>query len=139
MKPWKVILAAVLLFAAGVATGAAGARIRTRATVRAELAKRGPLPPIARQRFDFLRRAQRDLNLSEAQKARIDAKVKASQDRFRKLWEPISPQARMEFDLLREQIREELSPEQQQRFDQLLKKAEKERRRSRDTNSAPAP
>jgi hypothetical protein len=39
---------------------------------------------------------------------------------------------------LREQIRTELSVEQQQRFDELLKKTEKERRRQRDGTNAPA-
>jgi hypothetical protein len=132
VKAWKVILAAGLLFAAGAATGAAGARIRTRTALRAELARRSPLPGIAWQRYEFLRRAQRDLKLTEEQKTRIDGQVQASQERFRQLWEPIAPQARAEFETLREQIRRELTAEQQARFDQLLKKSEKERRRPRE-------
>jgi hypothetical protein len=65
VKAWKAILAAVLLFAAGAITGAAVSRIRTRAAVRAELAQRTPLPAIAWQRYEFLRRAQRDLKLTD--------------------------------------------------------------------------
>ncbi len=137
MKAWKVILAAVLLFAAGTTTGAAVTRIRSRQAVRAELAARSPLPAIAWQRYEFLRRAQRDLKLSEEQKARIDGLVKESQERFRKVWEPIAPQARAEFEALREQIRTELKPEQQLRFNELLKKAEKERRRQREGTNSP--
>lgn len=137
MKAWKVILAAVLLFTAGTATGAAAMRIRSRQAVRAELAARNPLPAIAWQRYEFLRRAQRDLKLSEEQKARIDGLVKESQERFRKVWEPIAPQARAEFETLREQIRTELKPEQQLRFDELLKKTEKERRRQREGTNSP--
>ncbi len=138
MKAWKAILAAVLLFAAGALTGAAVSRIRTRVAVRTELAQRSPLPAIAWQRYEFLRRAQRDLKLTEEQKTRIDGLVKASQERFRALWEPIAPQSRAEFEALREQIRTELMTEQQQRFDELLKKTEKERRRQRDGTNAPA-
>lgn len=138
MKAWKVILAAVLLFAAGALTGAAVSRIRTRSAVRTELAQRAPLPAIAWQRYEFLRRAQRDLKLTDEQKSRIDGLVKASQERFRALWEPIAPQSRAEFEALREQIRSELTAEQQQRFDELLKKTEKERRRQRDGTNAPA-
>jgi hypothetical protein len=138
VKARKVILAAVLLFAAGALTGVAVSRIRTRAAVRTDFAQRSPLPAIAWQRYEFLRRAQRDLKLTEEQKARIDGLVKASQERFRALWEPIAPRARAEFESLREQIRTELTAEQQQRFDELLKKTEKERRRQRDGTNAPA-
>lgn len=139
MKAWKIILAALVLFAAGVATGTTVTTIRARAAHKAELAKlakRSPLPPTAWQRFDFLRRAQRDLNLSEDQKTRIDALLKESQDHFRKLWEPVAPQVKVEFDALRDRIRAQLTAEQQQRFDELLKKPERrwsdEKRRSRD-------
>lgn len=138
MKAWKVILAAVLLFTAGIATGMAVTRLRTRAKVRIEAEKRAPLPAIAWQRYEFLRRAQRDLKLSDEQKTRIEARVKDSQERFRRLWEPIAPQAREEFEQLRAQIRTELTAEQQARFDELLKKSEKERRRVREGTNAPA-
>lgn len=138
MKAWKVILAAVLLFAAGAATGVAITRLRTQAKVRAQAQKRSPLPAVAWQRYEFLRRAQRDLKLSDEQKARIEARVKESQERFRRLWEPIAPQAREEFEQLRAQIRAELTPEQQARFDELVKKSEKERRRGREGTNAPA-
>ncbi len=138
MKAWKVILAAVLLFTAGATTGVALTRLRVRAKVRSEAERRSPLPAIAWQRYEFLRRAQRDLKLSDEQKSRIEAKVKDSQERFRRLWEPIAPQAREEFEQLRAQIRAELTPEQQARFDELLKKSEKERRRAREGTNAAA-
>lgn len=138
MKAWKVILAAVLLFTAGAATGVAVTRLRTQAKVRAQAEKRSPLPAIAWQRYEFLRRAQRDLKLSDEQKTRIEARVKESQERFRRLWEPIAPQAREEFEQLRAQIRAELTAEQQARFDELLKKSEKERRRAREGTNAAA-
>lgn len=138
MKAWKIILAAVLLFTAGAATGVAVTRLRTQAKVRAQAEKRSPLPAIAWQRYEFLRRAQRDLKLSDEQKTRIEARVKESQERFRRLWEPIAPQAREEFEQLRDQIRAELTAEQQARFDELLKKSEKERRRAREGTNAAA-
>jgi len=138
VKAWKVILAAALLFTAGAATGIAGSRLRTRAKLRSEAERRAPLPAIAWQRYEFLRRAQRDLKLSDEQKTRIEAKVKDSQERFRRLWEPIAPQAREEFEQLRTQIRAELMPEQQARFDELVKKSERERRRGREGTNAPA-
>lgn len=136
MKAWKVILAAVLLFTAGAATGVAVSRIQSRVTVRVEAASPNPLPAIAWQRYEFLRRAQRELKLSDEQKARVAVLVKESQERFRKLWEPIAPEARTEFETLREQIRAELKPSQQERFDELLKKSEKDRRRPRETTNA---
>lgn len=138
MKAWKVIFAAVLLFTAGAATGVAVSRIQSRVTVRVEAATPNPLPAIAWQRYEFLRRAQRELKLSDEQKARIAVLVKESQERFRKLWEPVAPQARTEFEALREQIRGELKPAQQERFDELLRKSEKDRRRTRDATNSPA-
>lgn len=138
MKAWKVILAAALLFTAGAATGIAGSRLRTRAKLRSEAERRAPLPAIAWQRYEFLRRAQRDLKLSDEQKTRIEAEIKDSQERFRRLWEPIAPQAREEFEQLRTHIRAELTPKQQARFDELVKKSERERRRGREGTNAAA-
>jgi len=129
VKPWKVILAAVVLFAAGVLAGATVTSLRAKAAWKERQARREAQSPVTWQRFDFLRRAQRSLELSAEQEARIETHLKESQERFRKLWEPVAPQARAEFDRLRDQIRTELTPEQQAKFDEALSKRS-ERRRS---------
>ena len=72
------------------------------------------------QRLEFLRRAQRDLDLTPEQRQRIEGYVKDSQEQIRRLWEPLAPRAKAEMDDLRQRIRGELSEVQRERFDQAL-------------------
>lgn len=72
------------------------------------------------QRLEFLRRAQRDLDLTPEQRQRIEGYVKDSQEQIRRLWEPMAPRAKAEMDELRQRIRGELSEAQRERFDQAL-------------------
>ena len=119
MKTWKLILAALVLFAAGAVAGGAAMRLQAKAARQAAESRRGPLPPQVWQRLEFVRRAQRDLGLSAEQRERIEGYVRESQERFRALWEPVAPAAKLEFDTLRNRINAELTPEQRQRFDKL--------------------
>ena len=119
MKTWKLILAALVLFAAGAVAGGAAVRLQAKATRQAAENRRGPLPPQVWQRLEFVRRAQRDLGLSAEQRERIEGHVRESQERFRALWEPVAPAAKLEFDTLRDRINAELTPEQRQRFEKL--------------------
>lgn len=80
-------------------------------------------------RLDFLRRAQRELELSPQQRERIDLILKESQERTRRIMEPVSPQIRDEFQRARAEFRAVLTPEQQVRFDELAKQRPREARR----------
>lgn len=130
MNTWKVIFATMIIFGAGVVTG--GLLVRHMALV--------PQPPTSRAgasitngwhpvvgmvpaliRVEFLRRAERELNLSRNQKEQADKIISASQDRTKKLLEPISPQIREELQQTKDQFRALLNPDQQTRFDQMLK------------------
>jgi Spy/CpxP family protein refolding chaperone len=72
-------------------------------------------------RLEFLRRTQRDLDLTPEQRERIDKVLKQSQERTRKIMEPVSPLLRQEVQRTKAEFRDVLTPEQQERFDELIK------------------
>jgi Spy/CpxP family protein refolding chaperone len=80
-------------------------------------------PPFAQiqRQMEFLRRMQKQLDLTPAQRDAIAKIMKGSQERSRPLWEQIGPQMREELRRVREEIREVLTPEQQKKMDDLLK------------------
>jgi Spy/CpxP family protein refolding chaperone len=79
-------------------------------------------PPLGQfQKPEFLRRMQKQLDLTPSQTEEITKAMKASQERNRPLWDQISPQLRQEMKRLREEIRVFLTPEQQRKYDELLK------------------
>lgn len=72
-------------------------------------------------RLEFLRRMQRDLDLTPEQRDRIDKVLKQSQERTRKIMQPVAPQLHQELEQAKTEFREILTPPQQTRFDELLK------------------
>lgn len=121
MKAFKLIFAVLVIFLAGMAAGFSAAGLREKARAKKELERRELASSPMWFRLESLRRIQRDLDLSPEQQARIEGYVRDSQERFRKLWEPVAPQARMEFDTMREQIRAELTPAQLEKFEKMLR------------------
>jgi len=143
VNTWKVIFATMIIFGAGVVTGGLLVRHTT-------LAAKPSLPPAsgsqtnnwhpvlsmapALTRVEFLRRAERELNLTREQKEQADKIISASQERTRKLLDPVSPEIRAELQETKDQFRALLTPDQQGRFDQMLK----QQGRPRDSHH-PAP
>ena len=118
MKAWKVILAVAVIFAAGVVTGG----LTSNARFEPPPSPRGPNAPAgARQRGAFADRLQRELNLTTAQRARIEEILKESQDKTKQLWDSIAPQADAEHRRVRERIREQLTPEQLGRYEKVFR------------------
>jgi TRAP-type C4-dicarboxylate transport system substrate-binding protein len=68
---------------------------------------------------------QRDLELTSDQHERIDKILKQSQERTRKLMEPVAPQLHQEIQRAKAEFREALTAPQQDRFDQLLKQQQR--------------
>ncbi len=128
MSPWKVILATMVIFGCGVVTGALLMKTELPpAGVPAELAQHPSTstnqpPPLAQiQRPEFLRRMQKQLDLTASQRDEIAKIMKASQERNRPLWDQIAPQMREEVKRVREEMRQVLTPDQQKKFDEMLK------------------
>ena len=126
MNPWKVILATMVIFGAGVITGALVVRydsaLYNSRPQRAGFGTRSvEFGSPGGMRLEFLRRMQRDLDLTPEQRDRIDKVLKQSQERTRKIMQPVAPQLHQELEQAKTEFREILTPAQQTRFDELLK------------------
>jgi Spy/CpxP family protein refolding chaperone len=145
---WKVILATMVIFGAGVVTG--GLLVRQSQRVRVQpphYAAPQQLPQAQRPtqasptatRLDFLRRIQPQLNLSPDQRQRVERVFAESQERTRTLMEPVTPLVREEVQRAKREFREVLTPRQQRIFDELTKPQPRARdpRRQPGPNAAP--
>jgi hypothetical protein len=126
LNTWKVILATIVIFIAGLVTGAlvvwhSGRLFSTPSQHPPGAPRPGPVVSPGGLRLDFLRRVERDLNLTAAQHEQIDKLLKESQERSRKIMEPVAPQIHEELEHTREEFRNVLTPEQRVKFDELLK------------------
>ena len=125
MSAWKPILAALVIFAAGVVTGGLTVGLRRPpagprwATSGQDVPRPWLTQRLAGQQGDLFRRMERQLDLTPEQRQRIEAIVKESQERIRTLAEDLAPQTRGELRRMREKIREELTPEQRRKFEKL--------------------
>jgi len=125
LNTWKVILATIVIFVAGLVTGAlvvwhSGQLFSTPSQHQPGAPRPTPVVSPGGLRLDLLRRMQRDLHLTAAQHEEIDKLLKESQERSRKIMEPVAPQIRDELARTREEFRKVLTPEQRARFDELL-------------------
>ena len=136
VKAGKFILAALLIFTAGALTGSALLSFQAKTRRQQEVAKRETIPFLLWQRFELLRRTERQLELTAEQRTRIEAQIKESQERFRKMWEPLAPAARVELEQLRGRVFAEMTPEQKAKFEELLRQRPG-RRPGESTNTVP--
>lgn len=124
MSPWKVILATIVIFAAGVITGG----VLVNRVQRPE--RPHPLPPFVRPqqemmptpwfaRREFLDRMDHELNLSREQYDRIAAILQQSQERTRMIMRRVNPDIQEELRHVRRDIRAELSAEQVKKFEEF--------------------
>jgi Spy/CpxP family protein refolding chaperone len=129
MNTWKVILATLVLYGAGVVTGgllvhyAAQARIGHNS--RSANGTHSAPPSAGGIRFEFLRRMGRDLELTPDQRERVDKILKESQEQTRKA-------VHDEFQRTKAAFREVLTPQQQAKFDELLKRSQRARESKRN-------
>ena len=122
MIPWKAILATLVIFTAGLFTGAVGGRLLTpppkppfRPTPDTPF-----LPWMVREQFvQFL---ADKIELTPEQKEKVLKIVHESQQRTQILTTLIEPEMREELRTTRESIREVLTPAQREKYDEILKK-----------------
>lgn len=142
MNTWKVILATLVIFVAGVVTGGLLVRFaeqngprraeRSPGTVRP-----GQPGPAGIVRMDFLRRAHRELDLTPEQRQRIDKILKDHQEQIKKIYEPIELDIQDELIAAREEFLDVLTPVQRARFDELLKQQQQQRAREQHRSAPP--
>ncbi|MDQ6631812.1 MAG: hypothetical protein M3Y82_08640 [Verrucomicrobiota bacterium] len=118
MSYWKVILATLVIFCSGIFTGTLLSRRPSHPPPN--LPPRNSYP-VHLQRMEFLRKMDKQLNLTTNQHERIEKIIKKSQERTKPLYEQINPQLRDELKKVRDQIREELTPAQREKFAEVLK------------------
>ena len=111
-----VVLATVVIFAAGVVTGSL-------------IVKKTSRPQITQPfwgRFEMTRRAVDELDrqseLTPKQRARIDHIIQESQELIADYWSILEPDVQQVFRKMRESIREELTAAQRQRFEEMARK-----------------
>ncbi len=126
MSPWKVILAAVVIFAAGAMAGTALSRRAPREASFRAMATNQFLPPPAppnfvAQRMEFLRQAERQLDLTQEQRSKVEQIMNESRQRTRQIMDKLSPELRDELKQTSLAIRETLNKEQREKFDRLMR------------------
>ena len=128
MNTWKVILATLVLFGAGVVTGG----LLVQHILQPTSARPLRSPGVNREsawgmRYEFLRRMGRDLDLTPEQREKIDAILKESQEKTRKALHE-------QFQETKTAFREVLTPDQRERFDELIKHPQRGREQRKSTS-----
>ncbi|MBI5386499.1 MAG: hypothetical protein HZA90_17660 [Verrucomicrobia bacterium] len=108
----------MIIYGAGVVTGLVVLKNSSRAPM-SPLA--GPMGSLASQQR-FLERMKKELRLTPDQIKRLELIFRESGQRMRAWWEIIGPEMQAELKDVREKIRHELTPEQREKFEQLLKR-----------------
>ena len=155
MNFWKVILATVVIFGAGVFTGGllvdyvshshqknprhpqanAAMHAPTNTAALPRLLEI-PRPPLAEKLGkQFVQQLNDTLQLTPEQRVKIEKIIADGQDRNRELWTNVAPKMRAVMQEVNQQIRAELTPEQLKPFEELLKHPP---HRASGTNAAPA-
>ena len=141
MSSWKVILAAVVIFGAGVLTGGllvnyvnhsplqnvrlpfAGARLHPQmdghSQLRPEESPRPRSPEMLKK--EFVERFDSALKLTPAQHDAIQKIVTGGQEQNRQIWTNVAPRMRRVMEDVQQQIHAELTPDQQKQFEVLVK------------------
>lgn len=134
---WKVVIAVMLIFGAGVVTGGLLVRARvapqvapTQTQVTGVPANTTPTPAsvAAPGRQVFIQRVRRELDLTPEQSAQVDEIMRDSHKRMQKLYEPLSPQAREETRRVRQEIQAILTPSQKKAFNEKFKRRQQTQR-----------
>ena len=145
MNSWKIILAAVVIFGAGLITG--GLLVNKMEPPRPKDIQRPPgelnprpqannnrdheppdpqdLPkphPSEMLSKQFVQRLDKTLRFTPEQRAAIGKIVADGQERNHEIWTNVAPQFHKVLQDVRQQIREQLTPEQQKQFEELMKR-----------------
>jgi Spy/CpxP family protein refolding chaperone len=142
VNAWKPILAALVIFAAGVVTGGLTVQIRqprpaTDPAGNAPIRKVPAMPREAQLR-ELSRRMQAELDLAPEQRDRIEAIVRDSQERMKSVRDEVGKKIGEEFREMRQKIRGELTPDQRRKFAEIMKQHD-ERDKRDDRSSRPPP
>jgi hypothetical protein len=141
VNSWKVILASLVIFGAGVVTGGllvaylpfhSPGETRMRPIEGRDHGQRTeelPRPALAdRLSKQFLQQLDEKLQLMPEQKEKIQKILASGQERNHEIWTNVAPKMRLVIQEVNQQIRSELTPEQQKKFEELLKQGRPQRK-----------
>ena len=146
MNTWKAILAAIVIFGAGLVTGNVLNRMTRKlrkhplpapAPVRAARPSQQVIPLDQLRKVELMGRVQKDLDLTPEQRACIEKIISDAQDRIRDLWEQVAPDIHDEYEDVQKKLCEELTPDQKKRFDELMKQQQQHKPKPAATNAPP--
>lgn len=142
MNDWRIVVAALVIFASGVITGGVTVRLSHSAVSRppqmppaSTVAGEAPKPGAPRlgvamnnqlarhetQLRDLMQRMNRRLDLSAQQRGRIEDLVAETQHRLQQWFRDLNPRTREELRGLHDRIRAELTTEQRVEYDRLTR------------------
>jgi len=128
VNTWKPILAAVVIFAAGVVTGGFVVDFNEPKSMREFPRERGPRnaerPPGSRMEGQLnwlMKRIQRDLKLTDKQAATVESAFKASREEMKLAFEELRPRMHDSTEKLKEKLRGDLTEKQLEKFEKYLR------------------
>jgi len=138
VNSWKVILASLVIFGAGVVTGGLLVNHTSRFHPHDNFRPPPDIPiprPIAeRISKQFIQQLNDKLQLTSEQKDKIEKIVADGQERNHCIWTNVAPKMRDVIQDVNKQIRDQLTPAQQEQFEEMLKHPP---RKSNSTNAPP--
>jgi len=144
VNTWKAIFAALVIFGAGFVTGnilnrssgdskpASGASAHNPARPGQQT-----LPLEQLRKVELMGRVQKDLDLTPEQHARIEKIVSDAQGRIHDLWDQVAPDIHDEYEDVKKKLCEQLTPEQNKRFGELMKQQQQHSHPPATTNAPP--
>ena len=117
VKSWKIIVATLVIYTAGLVTGTFLNDLRSseRPQVRKDPMPRGP------RMHDFIQRFGSRLNLTDTQKTNITQILKGSQERMNALMKEMHPKIDAEFSQVNSEIKGHLTEKQATQFEEIMK------------------
>jgi Spy/CpxP family protein refolding chaperone len=141
VNTWKAILAVLVIFGAGLVTGMVLNKVSVNPKPAASVRPPGtrsqkPLSLEQLRKVELMMRVQKDLDLTPEQRVRIEKIIGDGQGRIRDLWQQVEPDIYDEYQDVRTKFCAELTPEQRQRYDELMKQ-QLHRPKPASTNAPP--
>jgi hypothetical protein len=137
VNAWKVILATLVIFGAGLVVGGlvVSHSDRLHAATSKPANTNSPANPSQFRLHELLRRMDRELALTPEQHEHIEKIMAESQERTQALWKPIAKEMSRETQSVCEAIREQLTPEQRRKFDAFSRQRQEHNRHPHPTNA----
>jgi len=114
MSPWRARLAVLAVFVAGLVCGIVASHL-----MRYRIPRRPSENPAGVAGM-IVRRLDRELHLTPAQRTVIQGAATRAREDANRLMQPLMPQMTAVFERLRNETRAALDPDQRRRFDRML-------------------